>query len=427
MRPVDHIVDTSVAARTRRDAAGRATSVRLALRAGRDFRRDPLAFLAARGEWHDVIRFRAGLTEFTLVNHPELIRRILVFENDRYGEGKWTKRGKYVLGDSIITREGSPHRERRSLMAPSFERRRLIAHGPAMVRRVERLSESWREGDRIDAHEAMGRLAIAMAGDALFDADLEAEAAGLVEALGVLLRAISRLPLPRPRVLAARRHVAGVAARLTGGHMVPRLYEAGLSERQVVDEVISLLFAAVDTTPRALAFTWLMLGTHLDVEARLHEELSTVLGGRPPDVEDLGNLPRLRMVVDETLRMYPPVHFIDRRPLEDVVLADTTVRAGAYMLISPLVTQRDPRFFDEPAAFRPERWNVDARDPGVARLCFPFGAGAHGCLGEALARLEISLTLATLAQRWRLRPNAELPDEPSPQTLRFPMTLERRA
>lgn len=402
-------------------------SVTLALRAGREFRRDPLAFMRSHGEWHDVIRFRAGLTEFTLVNHPDLARRILVADNDRYGEGKWTLRGRYVLGDSIITREGAAHRERRALMAPSFDRRGLAAHGPAMVRRVERLAETWRDGAPVDAHQAMAVLAITMAGDAMFDADLDADARELVESLGILLRAISRLPLPWPSVLRARRRALEVSARLTGGHLVPRLHAAGLSERQVAEEVLSVLVAAVDTTPRALAFTWLMLAHHPDVEARLHAELVAVLGGRAPGAGDLASLPFLRAVVDETLRLYPPVHFIDRRPLADVVIGDSAVRAGSYMLISPLVTQRDPRFLEEPDAFRPERWGAEAGGRGRARLCFPFGAGAHGCLGEALATLEISLTLATLAQRWRLRPATDVREEPSPQTLRFPMRLERRA
>lgn len=400
--------------------------MKLALRAGRRFRRDPLAFLRERDEWDDLIRFRAGFTDFTLLNHPEIVRRVLVTENDSYGEGKWTLRGKYVLGDSVITREGRAHRERRSLVAPGFHRQRLVAHGPALAALAERFPDGWRDGEQLDMRKAMGRLAISMAAEALFDADLEAEAAGLDEALGILLKSISLLPLPRPRTRAARRHVAEIAVRLKGGHVVPRLYESGLSEREVVNEVISLLVAAVDTTPRALAFAWLMVGKHPEVEMHLHDELSTVLNGRAPTRKDLAELCYLRAVLDETLRMYPPVHFIDRRPLKDVEIAGSAVRAGSYILLSPLITHRDPRFFDQPDMFRPDRWIDSQHGPEYGRLTFPFGAGVHGCLGEQLARLEMSITLATLAQYWRFVPGAQIPDMPSPQTLCFPMTLERR-
>ena len=400
--------------------------MRSAVRAGRAFRRDPLAFVRGLGEWRDVMRFHTGLSEFTLVNHPDLIRRILVPDNDLYGEGKWTLRGKHVMGDCLITREGDAHRQRRALVGPSFDRKRLAERVPAMVRCVERLTAGWASGDRIDAHRAMGQLAITMAGAVLFDADLESEAAELSDALVVMLGAIPRLPLPSRRLAAARRRVERTAARLTGGDLVSRLRQAGLFEAEIRDELVSLLIAAVDTTPRALAWTWFLLGRHPSVESRFHEELLAVLGGGPATGDDLQRLTFMQMVLNETLRLYPPVHFIDRRPLRDVELGGVRVRAGSYMLLSPLITHRDPRFFEEPGVFRPERWDPSCAAQRPGRLSFPFGAGPHACIGEGLARLEISITLATVAAHWRLRPAPELPGEPSPQTARLPMILERR-
>ena len=360
--------------------------MRSVIRAGRAFQRDPLAFLLGLGEWGDVMRFRTRFSEFTLVNNPDLIRRVLVPDNDLYGEGKWTLRGKHVLRDCLITLEGDAHRRRRALMGPSFDRKRLAEYGPAMVRCTERLAARWNAGDRIDAHKEMGRLAITTAGAVLFEADLETEAAELEDALVVMLEAIPRRPLPSPRLWAARRRVERTAARLTGGHLVSRLRDAGLTEAEVRDEVVSLLIAAVDTTPRALAWTWFLLGRHAWAESRLHGELATVLGGRAVTVDDLPRLSFLQMVLNEALRLYPPVHFIDRRPLHDVELDGVRVRAGSYMLLSPLVTQRDPRFFDDPAVFRPERWDPDGTEPRPGRLSFPFGAGPHSCIGEGLAR-----------------------------------------
>jgi cytochrome P450 len=199
-----------------------------------------------------------------------------------------------------------------------------------------------------------------------------------------------------------------------------------LTDEEIADEVVSLLMAAVDTTPGTLAWTWYLLARHREVEARLHEELDAVLDGRPPTVDDLARLEYLELVVTEVLRLYPPVHFIDRRPLVDVELDAHRVAAGSFVLISPLLTHRDPRFYDEPAAFRPERWTNGerARRPRFAYL--PFGAGPHSCIGMALARMELSFVIATLARHWRMRVGPDFAPDPSPQTTTFPMRLARR-
>jgi len=225
---------------------------------GRAFRRDPLAFLSVVGDFRDVIRFRAGLSDFTLVNHPDLIRRVLVTDARSYGEGKWTLRGKHVMHDCLITREGTPHHERRGLVGPGFDRRRLAQFGPALVRCAERVTTDWQSGQRIEAREAMGRMAITMAGIALFDADVEGEALELNHALVILNDAISRLPLPRPKVAAAHRRVERTAASFLGGHLASHLRDNGMSEDAVLNELISLMMAAVDTTPRALAWVWFL-------------------------------------------------------------------------------------------------------------------------------------------------------------------------
>jgi cytochrome P450 len=398
-----------------------------ALRAGRAFRRDPIAFFADRRNESGVIQFKAGFTHFTFVTDPELIQRILVTESDRYGEGKWSVRGRYVMHDCLITREGEAHLERRAVENPSFARRKLSEQVTAMVARIQRHARDWRDGDTLELRSDMRRLTLKLTADVLFEADLEPEEDELAEALGILLHAIPRLPIPRPRVLRARRRAAKTAARLRGGDLVRRLRAAGLSDTQILDEVISLLISSVDTTPESLLWTWFLIGRHPEVESHVHAELSDVLAGRPPEGEDLARLAYLQQVFAEALRLYPAVHYIDRRPLADVDLNGVRVRANSYMLLSPLITHRDPRFYEDPIAFRPERWAESASSSRPRFAYFPFGAGPHGCIGEGLARLEILLTLATLAQRWRLRPSPDLPALPSPYTPRVPMMLESRA
>jgi cytochrome P450 len=197
-----------------------------------------------------------------------------------------------------------------------------------------------------------------------------------------------------------------------------------MRERDRRHEIVSMLIAGVDTTPGTLAWTWFLIGRHPEVEARLHTELDAVLGGREPTADDIPRLRYLLLVLDEVLRLYPPVQFIDRRPLVDVELDGVPVAAGSYLLLSPLLTHRDPRFFGEPEAFRPERWGNG--DGPHGRAYFPFGAGPHTCIGMALARTELALVVATLASRWRLHPQDGFPPDPSPQTNRFPMILEAR-
>jgi cytochrome P450 len=199
-----------------------------------------------------------------------------------------------------------------------------------------------------------------------------------------------------------------------------------LSDSEVADEIVSLLIAAVDTTPGTLAWTWYLLARHQEVEARLHEELDAVLDGRPPTADDLARLEYLELVVAEVLRLYPPVHFIDRRPLADVELDGHRVAAGSFLLISPLFTHRDSRFYDEPTAFRPERWAQEERTRRPRFAYLPFGGGPHTCIGMALARMELSFVIATLARRWRMRIAPDFAPDPSPQNTTFPLQLARR-
>ena len=301
----------------------------------------------------------------------------------------------------------------------------------------------WRDGDEIEARAEMSRVALEAAGDAIFSLDLAGDSGALVPALGTMLHEIPRpgLPWPAGRRLAAARRVVdevvleAVAERRASPNgqddVLALLISSnenggGLSDRQIADEVASLMIAAIDTTPGTLAWAWYLLARHPEVESRVHEELDAVLDGRPATADDVGRLEYLEMVISEVLRLYPPVHFVDRRPLEDVELDGRRIRAGSFLLISPLLTQRDPRFYPEPASFRPERWTREGRAGRPRYSYLPFGGGPHTCIGMALARMELALVMATLARRWRMRPSPDFPADPSPQTGRFPMTLEDR-
>jgi cytochrome P450 len=352
-----------------------------------------------------VLRFRAGVVEVAVALSPAAVQRVLVADAERYGEGMWTRRRRRVLGDCLITREGAPHRERRAALQPSFERRRLAALAPATVGRARAAAPAWRE--RGDAGAGLGRLALAISADTLLALDLEPQAGELVPALTTLAAIPDAWPSwrARRRVAAARRAVDGVldpaiAARRAhpagGDGDVLSALVAGLDDRAVRDEVVALLIAGTATVARALGHARDLLARHPAVAARVEAELDAVLAGRAPELDDLPRLAELDRVLREVLRLHPSVGFVDRRPLADVELEGHRVPAGALVLASPLLTHRDPRLYDEPDAFRPERWAAADLPARPRYAYFPFGGGPHACIGRAQARMQLPLALATL-------------------------------
>jgi pentalenene oxygenase len=210
------------------------------------------------------------------------------------------------------------------------------------------------------------------------------------------------------------------------GDLVDVLLDAGVPERTIRGEMIAFLLAAVDEPPSALEAAWFLLGRAPDAEARLHAELDA-LPDDQPSLDDLNDLPYLRAVVRETLRLFPPARHIDRCPVREVVVGGVRAEPGSNVLVSPLVLHREPRLYPDPSKFAPERWlEGEAFASNGSRGAYvPFGAGVHACIGEALALAIVTTALATIGRRWRLLVDADAPP-PGPRTPRLVVTLERR-
>jgi cytochrome P450 len=179
--------------------------------------------------------------------------------------------------------------------------------------------------------------------------------------------------------------------------------DSGMVDRQARDEVVTLMLAGHETVAHALAWTWCLLSQHPGVEARLHQELDEVLGGRPPTVNDQPHLTYTRMVLMEAMRRFPPVWVIARQAQKQFQLADFTLPPGTVVSMSQFIIHHDARWYPNPEAFDPERWSR-SRDSGRPKFSyFPFGAGSRHCLGERFAWMEATLILAVIAQRWRAR------------------------
>jgi cytochrome P450 len=403
----------------------------------RFFRDDPLGLLLACARQGDAVSFRLGLSRVMLFSHPRLIEEVLVAHAQDFRKSAGTRRLRSLLGDGLLTSDGETWRRQRRLAQPAFHRARIEGYARCMVEQAVSMLESWRDGDVRDLHQEMTELTLRIACAALFGADVSAglpavRAANLVLTEHFQSRLSSLLFLlpdtfPTP---ANRRYQAAVRAldsivygiiaerRRNGvdhGDLLSMLLaardnepspgsQAWLSDVEVRDALMTFLLAGHETTALTLAWATYLLDQNPAAAERLRHELGRELDGRTPGLLDLPRLPYLDAVVSETLRLYPPAYLTGREALRDVTIGGYPIRRGTTVLISQYVVQRDPRWFDQPDSFVPERWLDGRLARGLPRFAyFPFGGGQRQCIGTTFAQVEANLLLAILAQQVRLR------------------------
>ena len=403
------------------------------------FRRDMLGFLQHLSHTYgDVATFRLGPERVVLLSHPEHIQDVLVTHHRQFIKARRGDVSRQFLGEGLLNSEGDTHRRQRRLSQPAFHRQRVAQYGAVMTDYATRLSQTWQDGDSIDAAAAMMRVTLAIAAKTLFDADVESDAVAIGRAISELLElsprfslpfaaVLMRLPLPGSRRLRQAQQVLDTtiyriieerrADATDHGDLLSMLLlaqdetgdQTGMTDRQIHDEALTLLLAGHETTALALTWTWYLLSQHPEAEAALHAELDAVLGKRPPTVADLPNLSYTRQVFAESLRLYPPAWLMTRRNLDDFTVGKYTLPARTFIMISPYLTHHDARFFPDPEAFQPQRWASVSPDNRPRSGYFPFGGGPRQCIGESFAWMEGLLLLATLAPKWQLR---LVPDHP---------------
>ena len=397
------------------------------------FRRDPLAFLSriARDYPGDVVRFRPGPRDVYLLKHPDLIKDVLVTHQHDFSKSRGLEWAKLFLGEGLLTSEGEFHTRQRRLAQPAFHRQRIGAYAEDMVRRTVRAREAWSAGQVLDVDGEMMRLTLAVVSSSLFGTDVAASADEVREDLASIIALfprfslplfglIQKLPLPSNlrfdravarldalvyRLIAERQRDGRDHGDLLSMLVLARDDEGGgrMTDRQLRDEVITLLLAGHETTSNALTWTWYLLSQNEEVEARWRDEIRRVLGDRAPTFEDLPALPFTEMVLAESMRLFPPAWGMGRRALRDVTLGGFAIRKGAILALSPYIVHRDERFWPDPLRFDPDRFTAEAKAARPRFAYFPFGAGARSCIGEPFAWMEGVLLLATIGQRWRLR------------------------
>ncbi len=429
-------------------------------------RRPPHRFL------EETVRAYGGLAHIRvagehayIVGDADLVRLIFVTHGRDTMKGRALQRAKPLLGEGLLTSEGELHRRQRLLVQPAFHHTRIAHYAEQMAAAAEEHGQGWVDGQHLDLAEDLSALTLDIVGRTLFGADLKGDAGEVGDALTAVIGGfrqqllpgaalLDRLPLPsRRRTRAAIERLDAIVWRLIDEHraagdtgdvlsmlLAARDEGAGMSDRQIRDEVMTLVLAGHETTANALAWAFCHLSQHPDQAAWLHDEVDA-LPDRRLAFGDLPALPRTRAVIAESLRLHPPAWTIGRRLLADVQVGPEAggwlLPAGSICLASQWVLHRDPRYWADAASFTPTRW-LDAdgafseQAPGQPRgAWFPFGLGSRVCIGEDFAWTEAVLVLATLARRWAPAVDPDWPeDEDAGVTLRprggLPATLRLR-
>jgi cytochrome P450 len=395
-------------------------------------------FTKVAREYGDIAGLRVLNFRSIFINHPDLIEEVLVTNARKYSKGRVLRANRHVFGEGLLTSEGDFWLRQRRLAQPAFHRARIASYAATMVEYTQRMLNGWRGGEERDAHQEMMRLTLQIVGKTLFDADVERDAQDVGKSLELLLeiganfrRAIF-VPhwLPTPTNLRVKREVAQIekilyriigerrASGRDAGDLLSMLLSAQdedgsrMSDRQLRDEAITLFLAGHETTASTLSWTWWLLARNPAVEAKLHAELDAVLGDRAPSLDDLPRLAYTGHVITESLRLYPAAWGMARLAVEDHEIAGYAVTKGMGVAMAQWVVHRDPRWYDAPGEFRPERWENDLWKRLPRFAYFPFGGGPRQCIGSAFALMEATLILATIARKFQLRLVANHPVAP---------------
>ena len=421
---------------------------------------DRISFIEDMAKYGDVSRaFIAGLPVY-FVNDPALIQRILVTDYKKFPKSRGYDVLAQVVGQGILTSGGDFHKSQRKMIQPSFTAQRVPIYAAAMTDHTARMCEKWEDGQEVNMADQMMRLTLNIIAKTLFDTDAEEDAELVQETLESFFDIMHNFEGPfgplyaRMKFLPKHRHWLQQRDKLDEliyriieqhqkdggdkGDVLSKMIEAvdddgkPMAVKQLRDEAITLFLAGHETTALAMSWTWMLLSQNPQYMEELQNELDRELGGRPATVDDLDRLVYTRMVMSESMRLYPPAYAVDRTPLEDYDTGDFIFKKGSFVVMSQWSMHRHPEYWPDPERFDPWRWTEEETAKRPKFAYFPFGGGPRVCIGEGFAWMEAIIILATLAQHWtpELKPGYT-PELQPLVTLRpkggMPMTLHKRS
>src|SRR5215469_1758958 len=383
-----------------------------------------------------------------VIHHPDDVKRVLVSNHRNYTKGLGLDRVKILLGKGLMTSEGELWTRQRYMMQPFFHRRVITQFAEVIGTANSQLLARWetleRRGEPVDLTDEMSALTLEIVLRSIFGRDLERMSAELGgNPFDVVTKEQERNLQFAFKFRSLAKLVAGLIARrrqekeehfdYVAMLMSARDKDSGepMAERQLIDEVLTLVVAGHETTASGLNWTWYLLSQHPDAEARLHAELDAVPNESAPSLQQMEQLAYTQQVINEALRLYPPGWLLSRRTVQPDVLSGFDIPAGANVLLPLYLLHRHPRYWKDPDTFFPERFapDHDAERPRFAYM--PFAAGPRHCIGETFALYEMLLHLHRVARHFRLIHVPDKPIELEAQInlrTRYPlhMRLERR-
>ncbi len=391
--------------------------------------RDPLRFLASLPKEHEVTTVFIGGRPIYFVTSHRLVRSLLTGESGAFTRGLVFEKAVKVFGEGIIVSDGEQHRRNRRLIQPAFHPDRIAHYVEIMRSVVEKRVGAWTAGRPFTLNAETHETAVEVLTRTLFRSDLADRAAGNVkQAFPGIVAGISaqvlypfpwmeKLPLPVNRryersaalfhdvvkeVIAEQRKNPVQDESLLGTLINARDEDNTFSETQLRDETVTMLIAGAETVSTTLAWFFHELARYPEVEQRLVDELQTQLGDRPISFQDFRKLPYTAAAINEAVRLHHPNWFLSRRAVSSLTLGGHRIPAGAEVAFSPSTMNRDPDVFDDPLRFDPDRW-LDGRTDDLPRSAYmPFGVGKHKCVGDTYALAELTVSIASIARRWKL-------------------------
>jgi cytochrome P450 len=393
------------------------------------FQSDRLGFLREISQkYGGVVYLRFGYRKIWIVTEPSVIESVLVTQSKQFRKHFALRLNPVVLGNGLLTSEGDFWLQQRRLAQPAFAKGQIALYVPTFVDHTARMLARWRPGDKHDVLDEMMALTLGIASKTLFGAEGDGHAEKVRAALNItqeeFVRRLARpfhLPLWVPfksnlRLTRAVRDLDAIVyefirQRRSSGEqhvdLLSRLLAArdegnvGMSDKQLRDECLTIFLAGQETTALALSWTWYLLGQNPDAAKRVYQEVDQVLQGRTPTIDDLPQLKETESMLLESMRLYPPAFIVGREALVDTEVAGYPCPRGTTILMPETVVHRDPRYFDRPDEFIPERWRNDFEKSLPHCAYFPFGAGPRICIGNTFAMMEMTLVLAMIAQRYQ--------------------------